>query len=59
MGLHTKTRSKLASAVARVCMEQLEDRQMLTTLQGGDTFIYKDSATSAWSRLEGSHSPEV
>src|SRR3954471_12782961 len=44
MGSHFKTRSKLASAVARVCMEQLENRQMLTTLQGGDAFIYKDGS---------------
>jgi hypothetical protein len=43
MGSHFKTRSKLARAAARVCMEGLESRQMLTTLQGGDTFIYKDS----------------
>src|SRR6185436_9728857 len=43
MGWHTKTRSKLAKAAASVCMEGLENRQMLTTLQGGDVFIYKDA----------------
>src|SRR5688572_10942256 len=44
MGSHTKTRSKLARAIAGVCtMEGLESRQMLTTLQGGDVFIYRDS----------------
>ncbi|HEV8378742.1 MAG TPA: hypothetical protein VGP99_07815, partial [Tepidisphaeraceae bacterium] len=43
MGSHYKTRSKLARAVARVCMEGLENRQLLTTLVGGDVFIYKDS----------------
>ncbi len=43
---HTKIRSKLARAVAGVCrMEPLEDRQMLTTLNGGDVFLYKDSKT--------------
>ena len=46
MGTHFKTRSKLARAVDRVCMEGLETRQMLTTLVGGDVFIYKDSADS-------------
>jgi len=41
---HTKRRSKLARAVENVCrMEPLEDRQMLTTLNGGDVFLYKDS----------------
>ena len=43
---HTKIRSKLARAVAGVCrMEPLEDRQMLTTLNGGDVFLYKDNKT--------------
>src|SRR5258706_14212863 len=43
---HTKTRSKLARAVAGICrMEPLEDRQLLTTLNGGDVFLYKDSKT--------------
>ena len=41
---HTKMRSKLARAVAGVCkMEPLEDRQMLTTLNGGDVAFFKDS----------------
>src|SRR6476646_1093730 len=43
MGSHKQTHSKLARAVAGICtMERLEDRQLLTTLNGGDVFFYKD-----------------
>src|SRR5439155_3830341 len=43
MGSHFKRRSKLAGATAGVLMERLEARQLLTTLSGGQTFIYKDT----------------
>src|SRR6266566_1954355 len=40
---HTRTRPKLARAIAKVCLfEPLENRQLLTTLNGGDTFDYMD-----------------
>ena len=43
MGSHFKTRSKLARATAGIFkMEGLENRQLLTTLNGGDVFFYKD-----------------
>src|SRR5881392_2281358 len=43
MDSQRNTRSKLASAIAKVCLfEPLENRQLLTTLNGGDTFDYKD-----------------
>src|SRR5436190_8045839 len=43
MGSQHKRRSKLARAAAGVCvMEGLENRQLLTTLNGGQVFLYKD-----------------
>jgi hypothetical protein len=44
MGLRRKSLQKLARATAEICrFEPLENRQMLTTLSGGDVFDYKDS----------------
>jgi hypothetical protein len=43
MDSQRNTRSKLARAIAKVCLfEPLENRQLLTTLNGGDVFDYKD-----------------
>src|SRR3954463_9717466 len=43
MASHRICRSKLARAIAKVCLfEPLENRQLLTTLNGGDAFDYKD-----------------
>src|SRR5215212_2367656 len=39
-----KSRSVISKATAKVCLfEPLENRQLLTTLNGGDTFDFLDS----------------